>query len=78
MLLTPKNQKVNILKGYKDYIHLHNDKFISDFLFDVAQDFKRQLRNMSITKLKYEVTKKIFREDKKIFLGISYATFGPC
>ncbi len=42
--------------------------FVSDFLFDVAQDFERPLRNMSITKLKYEGNKKVFRKNKEIFL----------
>ena len=53
--------------GYKDYIHLHNDRFISDFLFDVAQDFERPLLNMSITKLKYEVTKRYLERIRKYF-----------
>ena len=67
MLLTRKNQKDNILKGYKDYIRSENKNFVSDFLFDVAQDFKRQLRNMSITKLKYEVTKRYLERIRRYF-----------
>ncbi|MDN5845062.1 MAG: hypothetical protein L0H53_02170 [Candidatus Nitrosocosmicus sp.] len=52
---------------YKDYIHTHNETFISDFIFDVAQDFEQQLRNMSITKLKYEVTKRYLERIRRYF-----------
>lgn len=52
---------------YKDYIHTHNKTFISDFILDVAQDFKRQLRNMSITKLKYEVTERYLVKIRRYF-----------
>ena len=48
---------LSFYEGYKDYIRSENQNFVSDFLFDVVQDLERQLRNMSITRLKYEVTK---------------------
>ena len=53
--------------GYKDYIRSENKNFVSDFLFDVAKEYEAQLRNMSITKLKYEVTKRYLERIRRYF-----------
>ncbi|HEX5186842.1 MAG TPA: hypothetical protein VFV86_08125, partial [Nitrososphaeraceae archaeon] len=58
---------LSFYSGYRDYIHSENESFISDFLFDVVKDFERQLLNMSITKLKYEVTKRYLERIRKYF-----------
>jgi hypothetical protein len=52
---------------YKDYIRSENEVFVSDFLFDVAKETEQQLRNMSIAKLKYEVTKRYLEKIRKYF-----------
>lgn len=58
---------LSFYNDYKDYIHTNNERFVSDFLFDVAQDFERPLRNMSITKLKYEVTRRYLEKIRRYF-----------
>jgi len=58
---------LSFYNGYADYLHKNNERFILDFLFDVARDFERQLRNMSIIELKYEVTKRYLERIRKYF-----------
>jgi hypothetical protein len=58
---------LSFYNGYKDYIHKYNESFVSDFLFTVALEFELQLRNMSITKLKYEVTKRYLEKIRRYF-----------
>ncbi|ALI35430.1 hypothetical protein NMY3_01225 [Candidatus Nitrosocosmicus oleophilus] len=52
---------------YKEYIASEDESFVKDFLFGVAVDFEPQLRIMSITKLKYEVTKRYLERIRKYF-----------
>jgi hypothetical protein len=61
---------LSFYEAYKDYIRSENKNFVSDFLFYVAQDLERQLRNMSITRLKYEVTKMYLQRIRRYFYDI--------
>jgi hypothetical protein len=58
---------LSFYNGYKDYIHKHNERFVLDFLFNVAREFELQLQNSSITRLKYEITKRYLERIRKYF-----------